>query len=443
MADQAAPPQDTAFAQVVANAVSVRAPDHSPICEKPEMAGVAPRHAAPAQILVLSGGSLHGAFGAGFFLGLQDADALPPEADVVTGVSTGSLQATFLFLAREPVPADRTYKWADGLATHSLPGAGQGQPLRGGHSNVEDLALAYSIAKESDILNKAPFSFVGALAKGSLGTLTPLRTRLMSLITPGTIRAVAREACRGRKLFVGGTDVDDGKGYAFDLTALALKAYESSKPEPRMTQVRNLYVDALIASSSAPLAAPPVHLRVRETNPLPVSEESQIHLFVDGGARFGVFFDQIRTGKAIATSRNALAADTAVTLVVNTSLQVQPWVTPDDRKNPRRNPKKGWSLLSLGLRSVSILENQVYQTSVASVIGAAGQLKVATIDNEALFQSGQPAEYPDDHVYGGQTCAQWHKLEEAKLHPVQFYPSYMACILDYGRRRGALGEWNH
>ncbi|MFM9625879.1 hypothetical protein ACKI14_49820, partial [Streptomyces turgidiscabies] len=83
-----------------------------------------------------------------------------------------------------------------------------------------------------------------------------------------------------------------------------------------------------------------------------------------------------------------------------TSLQVQPWVTPDD-KNPRRNPKKGWSLLSLGLRSVSILENQVYQTSVASVIGAAGQLKVATIDNEALFQSGQPAEYPDDHVYGG------------------------------------------
>ncbi|MGL1147890.1 hypothetical protein ACSTLC_24020, partial [Vibrio parahaemolyticus] len=68
MADQAAPPQDTAFAQVVANAVSVRAPDHSPICEKPEMAGVAPRHAAPAQILVLSGGSLHGAFGAGFFL---------------------------------------------------------------------------------------------------------------------------------------------------------------------------------------------------------------------------------------------------------------------------------------------------------------------------------------------------------------------------------------
>src|SRR4051794_33546846 len=49
---------------------------------------------ARRQVLVLSGGSQHGAFGAGFFRGLAQV----PEYDVVTGVSTGALMSTPIFL---------------------------------------------------------------------------------------------------------------------------------------------------------------------------------------------------------------------------------------------------------------------------------------------------------------------------------------------------------
>src|SRR5690242_6486391 len=57
------------------------------------------------EIAVLSGGSQHGAFGAGLFLGLPSV----PTYDVVTGVSTGSLQSTIVFLANQLVPGDRVY----------------------------------------------------------------------------------------------------------------------------------------------------------------------------------------------------------------------------------------------------------------------------------------------------------------------------------------------
>lgn len=50
-------------------------------------------------ILMLSGGGQHGAYGAGFLRGWQSrAEARMPEFDLVTGISTGALQAPFAFL---------------------------------------------------------------------------------------------------------------------------------------------------------------------------------------------------------------------------------------------------------------------------------------------------------------------------------------------------------
>ena len=48
-------------------------------------------------ILVLSGGGAAGAFGAGFLSGWSESGQRP-DFKIVTGVSTGSLQATFAFL---------------------------------------------------------------------------------------------------------------------------------------------------------------------------------------------------------------------------------------------------------------------------------------------------------------------------------------------------------
>ena len=53
-------------------------------------------------ILVLSGGGQHGAYGAGFLRGWRTrADAPMPKFDIVTGVSTGALQAPFAVLGTQ------------------------------------------------------------------------------------------------------------------------------------------------------------------------------------------------------------------------------------------------------------------------------------------------------------------------------------------------------
>lgn len=391
-------------------------------CSRPELATATAQPPASADYLVLSGGSLHGAFGAGFFLGLLEKDALPPEPAVVTGVSTGSLQSTMLFLARQPVPGDRDYRWVGGIATQ--PGEGL-PPLKAGRSNIEDLALAYSIRREGDILKKSSLGPAGLVFDGSIASLAPLRARLLALISPGTIREVAIEACRGRHLFVGVTDVDDGSGYALDLTALALQAYDGNASPDRMARVRRAYVEALIASSSVPAGALPVTLEIRDVD----AEQHRTHMFVDGGARFGVFLRAVRSDYALTS---ASRAGSNIVLIVNGTLSTDPW----HQGNPAV-PTDRWSLPTLGLRTVDILENQVYQLSVGTVQTQADALHMAYMSTQYIG-----GETPDDHAYRGKTCQQWHDADEAAGHPLQFYPGYMACLIDYGRERGRRGAWN-
>ena len=67
----------------------------------PPLTAPAPGQGPPRrEFLVLSGGSQHGAFGGGFFSALPHV----PTYDVVTGISTGALQSTTVFLANQPAP---------------------------------------------------------------------------------------------------------------------------------------------------------------------------------------------------------------------------------------------------------------------------------------------------------------------------------------------------
>jgi predicted acylesterase/phospholipase RssA len=379
--------------------------------------------------VVLSGGGPHGAFGAGFFLGLQDAHLLPAEPAVVTGVSTGALQSTFVFMARQAVPEDRKpYRWASGMAVEN-------GDLAGGRSNLEDLALAYSITRENEILRPTGLHIFGAHLPGggATGTLAPLHDRLLNLITPQTIEALAVEACRGRKLYVGAVSLDDGNAYAFNLTALALRAYDKSYPAPKkvMRQVRESYVNTLLASSTVPIGALPVQLRIREGQE--GGGKERVNLFIDGGARNGVFFHGADEAlQADQTTQNDMS------LVINTVLGKDPWSID---KGNIDNPSARWGLFGLAGRTVDILIDQVYQFSVADVSSKSQNLRVAILDDWHL-----PGETPDKHMYrtkqGEHTCEVWHKMDHDKADPIEFYPRYMACLIDYGRKRGAKNLWN-
>ncbi|MCW3848905.1 patatin-like phospholipase family protein [Sphingomonas sp. LB-2] len=365
----------------------------------------------PPEYLVLSGGSQHGAFGAGFFYGLPSV----PSYDVVTGVSTGSLQATFLFLANQPVPKDRSYGWVDGpLADIIKPGT----------SNPGDLALAYSIAKEGDIVTPSKGGFLGGLAKGAMASFGPLRARLKAAISPDTLRLVAEQGAApyNRKLFVGTVNLDDGRGYAIDLTELAARI-DTPAWKGRTGELQDCYGDALIASSSVPPAAYPVTLEIQD------GQGTRTNLYMDGGARFGVFLEPI-----LAALGDKVAKDARVDVIVNGGLYGGNW-TADGK------PVTEWSSLTVAMRAVDILENQVYRFSVANTETYGlrhGGVRMAFISNQNLAPG---AVDPNDYVFRGKSCAAWNVIDNLQK-PLEFHPNYMACLSQYGTSRGAAQQWN-
>jgi len=361
---------------------------------------------ARREVLMLSGGSQHGAFGSGLFRGLPKV----PEYDVVTGVSTGALMSTPLFLANQDAPKDRAY-----------PSYVKADPRLGspGQSNVSDLALAYAISQESDLLHVRGSGIGSALLSGSIATFEPLRRLLEALISEDTIRSVADEANKKkRKLFVGVTNLDDGYGYAVDLTQLATEAVSSGS----ISTARQCYIDALLASASVPPGVGPISLKLKG--------QASPNLFMDGGARYGVFFDQL--GGVVTADEPA-----DVTLVVNGSLYGESWT------DKQGQPVTKWSVLNLGFRAIDLLENQVYRLSVADqeewATRPGSSLKVAFISNEGLTKMPMSA---DDWKFNGETCADARRRDQQKSAPVEFYPSYMRCLIDYGQARGSSDPWN-
>jgi predicted acylesterase/phospholipase RssA len=363
----------------------------------------------PPQFLVLSGGSQHGAFGAGLFYGMKQV----PRYDVVTGISTGSLLSTFLFLANSPVPKDRTYGWVDGpLAATIKPGV----------SNTGDLALAYSISKEGDVATPASGGILGGLSKGALATFGPLEARLKALLSPETLHQIAQENAAHRKLFVGVVNLDDGQGYAIDMTELASRI-DTPAWSGKTDTLQDCYVQALVASSSVPPSAYPVSLSIADAGSV------RTNMYMDGGARFGVFLQQIEQATDASVAKN-----TQVTVVVNGVLYSGPWL--QDGK-----PVDKWSSLTAAARAVSLLENQVYRFSVASAENYGiqrGGLSMAFISNEGLPPG---SEDPDAHVFNGKSCADWTAIDDVQK-PLEFHPNYMSCLSDYGRTRGVAEQWN-
>lgn len=387
------------------------------------------------QVLVLSGGSLHGAFGAGFFKGL---DRLP-RYDIVTAVSTGALQSTFVFLANRADPVS-----PDDPGRRVFPRYMSEAPVLGhpGETQLGDLALAYAIQHESDLLRVSKLGIFGAALDGSIASFAPLKAGLTGLISDATLVQVAEEAKLGRRLFVGVANLEDGEGYALDLTALVLAAYEADPghPEQAVDRVRGCYVDALIASSSVPPGVPPVSLTIDTASGN--THRIEEHMFMDGGARFGVFFQQVRDGVATPRAGGAPPTPTDVTLIVNGGLYGGAWTDGSGQ------PIRKWSVVSFALRAVDLLENQVYRFSVDDIETWAlpsGKLQMAFISNENL---GPGAELPDDHWFTTslgerKRCGAFRDEDKATSHPLQFQPKYMQCLVDYGRARGAApNPWN-
>ena len=389
----------------------------------------------PPSLLFLSGGSQKGAFGAGFLKGWSERPGGLPRFDLVTGVSAGAILSTAAFI-------------------------GDGTGAAEQFSRIE---------RETDVLkpfakrnSKGDFSLGGyaSIAKrGAVADLAPMRARLVAYLK-GTregaavsrIQEARNEAIGGRDLYVGAVDLDSGQFVAFDLG-------EYLRTRQALTDtVVDCYANAVLASSSVPMAALPVFIDGR--------------IYVDGGARNGLFgmqlIDQLYR---VAAARDASAVAPNLYLLVNGTQEIDPDcgayrkqklapagpsqaqdafcrnVVGDPKAIPPRRPT--WSLATVGLRSVDVLVNQVYRANAQATFQAY-RLAYGTPDG---FRFARMKEDAPDFLLGEHSCGSgagylaangrptWYDLDEKAYRPLEFYPNYMKCLIAYGEHRARQEGW--
>ena len=176
---------------------------------------VAARGDSTLDVLVLSGGGQHGAFGAGFLAGWSArTDAPMPRFDVVTGVSTGALLAPFAFI---------------------------GTP--------EALSTVAALYRDPDAIMPEKDAF-GAVFRGTgaLFNVSSLKATIEEVVNAEMVGAILAECAQGRQLLVGSTDLDIGRGRVWNVAA------EIDTSAAGVQRLRGL----LLASVAIPGAFPPV-----------------------------------------------------------------------------------------------------------------------------------------------------------------------------------------
>jgi hypothetical protein len=374
-------------------------------------------------MLFLSGGSQNGAFGAGFLAGWHKrkpahGPAGLPKFSLVTGVSTGALQATFAFI---------------------------GEP--------EKAVQGYTIAKESDLLDTyvngsavsdglSPWATLTALRRGAVADLAPLRKELGKLLTKDVLEAVGtRYDPEGKDgtLLVGVTDVKLGQAVAFDMTELASR-YSKAETDEKRNLFKDCYIEALVASSIVPPAAKPVFIDNR--------------MYIDGGVRYAVFDDQI--GKILQNNKSVVPGlpivapppgpDIYMILNGDGERKVKCKSKPCNLDTSLDGKPKNWDALSVALRAIELMEDQVQRLSIDRVERRAGELNsslyFARMRAHELGEGGNLIGLPDFAANGEQTCSQWQKDDDKDGDPVQFHRRYMRCLIEYGRQRGKDADWD-
>ncbi|MHC4101987.1 MAG: patatin-like phospholipase family protein [Planctomycetota bacterium] len=168
-------------------------------------------------VLALTGQGSRGAFGAGVLCGWTAAGTRP-RFQVVTGVSTGALMATFAFLGPE---------------------------------HDEDLRALYTEISTRGFVRR--LGLISSLSQGGVYGPGPLRRLLEQYLDESVLAAVATEHAAGRRLYIGSTNLDTNELIVWDMGAIA----SSDRPD-RLER----FHDAIVASMSVPVTFPPVYIEV-------------------------------------------------------------------------------------------------------------------------------------------------------------------------------------
>jgi hypothetical protein len=190
-------------------------------------------------LLAISGGGADGAFGAGLLCGWSEAGTRPT-FKLVTGISTGALIAPFAFLGSD----------YDSL-----------------------LKEVYTTISTKDVAQSR-----GALAlvfgSDAFADSAPLGELIRSHTTEEVLAAIAVEHEKGRRLYIGTTNLDARRFVVWNMGAIAAH---------RTPEARELFAKIMLASASIPAAFPPVLV------PVEANGEMYDEMHVDGGVSTQVF----------------------------------------------------------------------------------------------------------------------------------------------------------
>ena len=190
--------------------------------------------------LALSGGGSNGAFGAGILNGWSTTGTRP-DFKIVTGISTGALIAPFAFL---------------------------------GPGYDEQLKTVYTTTRTSDILER--LNVFRIIFQGeAFAHTTPLKRLIEIHFDSDFLKAVAAAHNQGRRLYVGTTHMDAQALVVWNMGAIA----DSGHP-----QALDLFRKVVLASSSIPVAFPPVFIEVE------VDGRRYDEMHTDGGTVTQLFF---------------------------------------------------------------------------------------------------------------------------------------------------------
>ena len=190
--------------------------------------------------IALSGGGQNGAFGAGLMNGWSK-NGTRPVFKLVTGVSSGALMAPFVFLGPEYDDTLRDF---------------------------------YTNTSSRNIFNR--LSILPQLLGGeSLLDSKPLQNLIAQVIDADVLANVAKAHNEGRRLYIGTVDLDSQRLVVWNMGLIA----SSGKP-----QALDLFRKIMLASSSIPVAFPPVLFEVEADG----RRYDEMH--VDGAVGATVFY---------------------------------------------------------------------------------------------------------------------------------------------------------
>ena len=305
------------------------------------------------RVLVLSGGGSRGAYGAGVLSGWSRSGKRPV-FDVVTGISTGALIATYAFLGSQ---------YDEGLQAY--------------------------VNVDADDIYTPRSRLYAMLYDDAIFDTAPLRRIIERQITPEVLDAVAREYRRGRRLFVGTTNLDAERFTVWDMGAIA-----ASKRPDRLERYR----DVLLASAAMPILFPPVYFDTGEGF-------SEMH--VDGGmTRTLFYYDYVGKLTRQAKEKGIDIKNKAVYVLLN-----------GKRFNPRRyiaavEPKVG----SISAMTLSTLIDENYLSSLYRI-----EVEASLYD-AAFYRT----EIPEDYNLSGNSFV--------------FDRKQMRALYDLGVTRGKNGS---